>query len=108
MASWYYAFLFPSSGKTLNPETGIDVFSENGLKFDGAIRSAVVIDEAGHLEYDEETQLKDNIEWELHGLLSESEQFQIECRNQELFFSCCFATRYSNPHIMLGKHFRHG
>jgi len=99
MASWDYAFLFPGPGQRLDPANAINVFAENGLEFDSAIHPAVVIDEAGHLEYGDETELRGNVNDELRERLAEGEQFLIECRNEDLFFACCFATRYSNPYV---------
>jgi hypothetical protein len=102
MASWHYAFLFPGADQQLSPANAITVLAENGLEFDSAIRPAVLIDEAGHIEYGDETELIGAVNEALRRRLAEGEQFLVECRNEDLFFSCCFATQYSNPYVMLG------
>jgi hypothetical protein len=102
MASWHYAFLFPSANGGLNPSAAVDVLSDFGLEFDKSARAAVEIDELGHLEYGEETPLGPTAMSELKRRLTDQEQLMIECRNSELFFSCSFATRYANPYMMFG------
>lgn len=102
MASWHYAFLFPSANGGLNPSAAVDVLSDFGLEFDKSARAAVEIDELGHLEYGEETPLGPTTMSELKRRLTDQEQLMIECRNSELFFSCSFATRYANPYMMFG------
>lgn len=102
MASWHYAFLFPSANSRLSPAGTVDVLSDFGLEFDESVRLAVEIDELGHLEHGEETPLGELVLANLKQRLCEDEQFMIECRNNELFFSCSFATQYSNPYVMLG------
>ncbi len=101
MASWDYAFLFPSSGQRLDPASAIGVFSEYDLEFDQTIRPLVAIDEDGHHEGGEEIELTGSILDELRKRLFKGEQFQTECRNTELFFTCIFDTGYSNPHVVL-------
>ncbi len=102
MASWHYAFLFPSADGGLNSAATVDVLSDFGFEFDKSARGAVEIDELGHLEYGEETPLGPIAMFELKRRLTDQEQLMIECRNSELFFSCSFATRYVNPYMMFG------
>lgn len=102
MASWHYAFLFPPASSRLNPAAAVDVLSDFGLEFDTSFRAAVEIDELGHLEHGEETPLGKSTVVNLKQRLCDDEQLIIECRNAELFFSCSFATQYSNPYVMLG------
>lgn len=102
MASWHYAFLFPRAGGALEPEGVIDALAKFGFEFDGFIRVAVEIDEHGHLEHGDEMPLDGSVRERLKSLFIRGEQFQVECRNEELFISCSFATRYSNPYVMLG------
>lgn len=102
MASWHYAFLFSSPNAELEPAGAIRALANFGLEFDEFVRPAIEIDELGHLEHGEESRLNGSIPAALEKRLSEQEQFMVECRNNELLFSCSFATRYSNPYIMLG------
>lgn len=102
MSSWHYAFLFPGSDQELAPANAIHAFVDDGLEFEKRIRLAVIIDEVGHLDYGQKVELgEDNIH-EIQRRLSEGDQFLIECRNRELFFSCVFATHYANPFIAFG------
>lgn len=101
MASWHYAFLFPDSQQSLAPAGAVRIFSEFGCEFDQTIRPAVVIDDDGHLEIGDEAALTREPVTDLLNLLSKDEQFTVECRNQDLFFSLSFATRYSNPYILI-------
>jgi len=102
MASWHYAFLFPGTNYDLDPAGAIDVLADFGLEFDESIRPAIEIDEFGHLEHGDELQLDGSILNGLKQRLTKHEQFMVECRNDELFLSCSFATRYSNPYMILG------
>lgn len=101
MASWHYAFLFPDSQQRLAPAGAVQVFSEFGCEFDHAIRPAIVIDDDGHLENGDETALDQEPAADLRNRLNKNEQFTVECRNRDLFFSLSFATRYSNPYILI-------
>lgn len=102
MASWHYAFMFAGPSGRLSPDRAIDVFFQSGFEFDDIVRPATIIDDEGHLEYTGELPMFGNKREELKTRLRDDEQFQVECRNQDLFFSICFATRYPNPYIMIG------
>jgi hypothetical protein len=102
MATWHYSFFFPGTNQNLDATGSVDVLACFGLKFDNTVRLAVEIDEFGHLEHGEEEQLVGEVRAALKKRLSERQQFLIECRNDELVFSCSYATRYANPYIMLG------
>lgn len=101
MSSWHYAFMFPSLGDSLTPSKAIDVALEFGLTFDSKLLLAIEIDDDGHLEFEEESLLRNGAN-ELKERLRNEEQFLIEANNQELFFSFCFAMKYQNPYLMIG------
>lgn len=102
MATWRYAFMFPGSGSRLLPANLIRTFADAGFKFDRTIFRAVAIDEDGHLEFAGELELSEHPVEELVRRLNSGEQFLVECRNRDSFFSIASATQYSNPHIMIG------
>jgi hypothetical protein len=102
MTSWHYAFMFAGPGGRLCPDRAIEEFFQSGFEFDDIVRPATIIDDEGHLEYMGELHLSGNKQMELQTRLKEAEQFQVECRNRDVFFSISFGTRYSNPYIMIG------
>lgn len=101
MASWQYAFLFPGTESSLDPRGAIDVLATFGLEFDHFVHPAFRIDDVGHLEFGEKSHLVGPTLKAIKQRLVHHEQFLVECRNDELFLSCSFATQYSNPFIML-------
>jgi hypothetical protein len=101
MGSWQYAYIFPGVGQTLAPECAVDVILASGLIFDDRVFPSVVLDDEGHLGESDEVGLKRGAD-EIRGRLGKGEQFLVGFRNQEIFFACVFACRYSNPHIVFG------
>lgn len=102
MGSWHYAFFFPGCDRKLTPEGAVEVFANFGLEFDAAVLKAQVVDVEGHLEFGDESKLANPFLDDLTRRLEEGEQLLVECRNTDLFISCCFATRYANPFLMFG------
>ncbi len=103
MASWHYAFFFPSSTQQLRPELGLDVVSRCNLEFDNTIHLAASIDDSGHLAgVGEEDVLSKPILKALREILADGKQFLVECRNTELFISCTFLHKSVNPHVFFG------
>ena len=102
MTSWQYAYFFPGSTGVLSPSNALNVFAEFGLEFDSTIWELASIDEAGHLEANRQIRLEGPPLKELQTRLSRGEQFQVECRNRDILFTCSFDICYSNPHIVIG------
>ena len=103
MASWHYAFFFPAGEQQLSPDLGLGAASLCNLEFDNTIHEAVAIDDAGHMAgVGEEDTVCSPVLSNLESLLQEGRQFLVECRNTELFISCNFLHRVSNPHVFFG------
>jgi hypothetical protein len=102
MAKWHYAFMFPDSAGRLLPANAIQIFADAGFEFDRKIFPAVAADAAGHLEPGDSLELSGNTIKELVNRLNNDEQFLVECRNRDLFFSIFFATKNSNPYLVVG------
>jgi hypothetical protein len=103
MASWQYAFLFPASGRELQPAEGLGRITRLGFTFDETARLCEQIDAEGHLlDVGEEMHLEAPIEADLSRLLLSGTPLSAQARNDQLALSCQFFTPGRNPHICLG------
>src|SRR5688572_14731237 len=103
MASWRYAFFFPTTGRPLKPDLAIRELIQSGLEIDSMIRLYVPIDAAGHLlDSGDEIPLSPPIDQDVQHRLAAGEQFSVHCSNQHLSLSCHFPTKAPNPSVWFG------
>lgn len=109
MASWHYAFFFPSSVNALESEQLVDVLEEHSFELDQTARKLISIDDDGHFgEFGEEVPLGQSAFDELRRLLRDNVPLFIECRhapaaaNVVITLAVSFETQAANPHIYCG------
>jgi hypothetical protein len=100
MGSTYYAYMFPGVGQFLQPFDAVRTLANNDFVFDGSIYQATAIDAHGHVEYGDEIELTKMPIGEIEQRLRNVEQFQVQCRNSDIFFAVSFGTRSFNPHVL--------
>lgn len=103
MSSWQFAYMFPSVNASLASSEAIAGLLASPLRFDGRIRTCVVIDEFGHLlDVGMEIEFGHPYEKALGEFIRDNVSFSTELSTD--YFACTFKMYFlpAKPHVCFG------